>query len=87
MWGLDQVHQPNWMEREGSLGLGPSKSPKGGEVIIYSGPLEINKRIHEGSKEPTSFSIPSLSSKEGVSSPRASPLEGKKKQREIARRT
>ena len=60
------------MEREGSIGLGPSKSPKSGEVIICGGSLEINKKTHEGSNEPMSSDTPSSSSKIEVSSPRAS---------------
>ena len=58
-------------EREGSNGLGP-KSPKGGEVQFWGGPLELNKKNHVGLEVPKSFGTPSLSSKEGVSTSRAS---------------
>ena len=60
------------MKGEGSIGLRPSKIPKGGEVIICGGSLEINKKTHEGLNEPTSYGTPSPSSKIGVFSPRAS---------------
>ena len=58
------------MARKGSNGLGP-KSPKGGEVQFWGGPLELNKRNHVGLEVPKSFGTPSLSSK-GVSTSRAS---------------
>ena len=57
-------------EREGSNGLG-LKSPKGGEVQFWGGPLELNKKNHVGLEMPKSFGTPSLFSKEGVSTSRA----------------
>ena len=59
------------MEREGSIGLGPSISPKGGDGYSCGGPLEINKKTHEGSNEPSISGTSSPSSKMGVSCPRA----------------
>ena len=58
-------------EREDSNGVGP-KSPKGGEVQFWGGTLELNKKYHVGLEVPKSFGTPSLSSKEGVSTSRAS---------------
>ena len=59
------------MEGEGLIGLGPSISLKGGEGYSCGGPLEINKKTHEGSNEPLSSGTSSPSSKMGVSCPRA----------------